>query len=108
MTQTAAQLRAAAEADAAARLEELGEIDRSNRSARTGAQVGIGGSVIIVVNWLTGFVSIDLDPKGPGTDMPGAVAAALTAIGGYSVARWMNRRRQPQVPAPLVDTEDPR
>lgn len=76
-------------------LEAAAEEDRKNRAPRTAGQVGIGGAVLIVADWIVGgFLAVDLDPKNPDSvELPTTVSAALLVLGGYLVARWMNRAR---------------
>lgn len=63
----------------------------SGRISRTGQQLGVGGAVSIVLNWLTGLFNWDLDP-GPGNELPGEVMVALMLIVSMAMSWWMNRK----------------
>lgn len=67
------------------------EADRKNRISRTDAQVLTGATVVTVLVWLLRLNGIDLNPLPDSDEIPAEVAAALGAIIGAVVARWMNR-----------------
>lgn len=75
-------------------LDELAEIDRRNRSTRTGAQAGLGASAIILADYvLNGFLNIDLNPRDANSvEFPVTVTGALLVVGAWAVSKWMNRR----------------
>lgn len=75
-------------------LDAADEADRKNRSIRTGAQAGIGASLIVLGDWTVGgFLGVDLDPKNAeSVELPVTVTGALLVVGAWLVARWMNRK----------------
>lgn len=76
----------------AEQLEDLGDIDRSNKIGRTAVQVTGPGAIVVIGTWFCGLLRIDLDP-GPGMDMPANVVAAWIVVATIAGAWWMNRRK---------------
>lgn len=72
---------------------EAVEADRKNRISRTDAQVLTGATVVTVLVWLLRLNGIDLNPLPDNAEIPAEVAAALGAMIGAGVSRWMNRSR---------------
>lgn len=80
--------------DAVASQPTRGMNDASSRIARTGAQVGQGAGVSILI----GFAY----RQATGTDLPPEVSASLVAVVASLVAWWMNRTRlEPEPPQPV-------
>jgi hypothetical protein len=74
-------------------LNVLAEKDRRGRAPRTAGQVGIGGAFFVILDYaLRGFLDIDLDPNGAGTEMPPLVVVAFTTLAAYLVSLYMNRK----------------
>jgi hypothetical protein len=83
----------------AVNLEQLAEVDRKGRPPRTAGQVGLGGSVFVIIDYiLRGYLKIDLDPVGAGTEMPPLVTVAFTVLASYLVAVYMNRKGNTTIP----------
>lgn len=60
--------------------------------SRTGVQAGGGGSVAVLVHWLTSFTNIDWNPNDPlSTEIPVEVLLALGGALTVFAAWWMNR-----------------
>jgi len=57
---------------------------------RTAIQASLPTYLVVVLQYVAGFFSIDLDPRGPGTDMPATASAALVGILTYVIAVRMN------------------
>lgn len=67
--------------------------------SRTGIQAGGGGSVAVVVNWVTSFTPIDWNPVDPtSTNIPVEVLLALGGALTVLAAWWMNRGQSPKGP----------
>lgn len=60
--------------------------DGQNRIARTGQQVGLAGSVVVVGEWVA-------QQAGWGGTLPTYVSAAMVAILTGIGSWWMNRKR---------------
>lgn len=87
-------------------LEQLAEVDRKGRPPRTAGQVGLGGAVFVIIDYvLRGFAGLDLDPNGAGTEMPTLVTVAFTVVASYLVAVYMNRKGNTTIPQAV--TPDP-
>ena len=89
----------------------------AQRVARTDSQAARGSGAVVLLLWAAGFVGVDLDPGGPGTDLPVEVAVVLAGLLTAAAARWMNRAGRPpsddldrgavRVPLPPDPTEEP-
>jgi hypothetical protein len=84
-------------------LEALAEVDRKGRAPRTAGQVGIGGSIFVIIDYIfRGWLDLDLDPSGPGTEMPVLVTVAFTTIAAYLVSLYMNRKGNNTIPEAIA------
>lgn len=70
----------------------------AQRVARTDSQAARGSGAVVLLLWAAGFVGVDLDPTGPGTDLPVEVAVILAGLLTAAAARWMNRGAEPPPP----------
>ena len=68
----------------------------AQRVARTDSQAAQGTGAVVLLLWVAGFVDVDLNPAGPGTDLPVEVAVVLAGLLTAAAARWMNRAQPPQ------------
>lgn len=72
------------------------------RVARTDSQAARGSGAVVLLVWLAGFVNVDLDPLGPGTELPLEVAVILAGLLTAGFARWMNRGPDPGAAPPVL------
>lgn len=86
-------------------LTALASVDRAGRIGRTTVQVGIPGSLVILLEWGCALQGWDLDPWGEGTGLPSTVSAAMIAILTVVLAFRMNRK-PPAEPNPAGDVVD--
>ena len=75
-------------------VEELGELDRSDRIGRTALQVGIPAAIVGIGSWAARLADLDLDP-GAGVDLPADVAGYFVALIAFGLSARMNRRPKP-------------
>lgn len=67
----------------------------STALSRTGAQVGTPLPIVVTAVWLAALIvgpDLDLDPWGPGKDLPQNVSLALGGIITWVTCYLMNRR----------------
>lgn len=57
---------------------------------RTAVQVTLPAAFVGIGVWLAGFAHLDLDPLGPGREIPGPVAGYFVAVVAYLLAVKMN------------------
>lgn len=77
--------------DAVVPSAEANKADGKNRIGNTTVQVGLPSAIVTIGVYFTGFAHLDLDPLGPGRDMPTTVTAAFIFVVTVLVAYGMNR-----------------
>lgn len=85
-----------------AQLDELAEVDRSNRVGRTVVQVGASAAAFTIAEYVLAYFDLDLDPIEDGLQqqIPNGVKEALIVLGAWGIARYMNRPITPPVNEP--------
>lgn len=65
--------------------------DAKGRIGNTATQAGIAGAIVIIGGWAAAMGHVDLDPSGPGKDLPQTVSGAFGIVLTVLVAWLMNR-----------------